>query len=84
MHEDTTLVSGTATQADPQRGPVWAFDRLKETVTATPIGESIVIRARRIIEEVDQICDLARQDEGLQASTLRLGIIPTLTSAGTK
>jgi hypothetical protein len=37
MHEDTTSVSGTATQADPQRGPVWAFDRLKETVTATAI-----------------------------------------------
>ena len=38
MHEDTTSVSGSATQNDPQRGPVWAFDRLKETVTATPIA----------------------------------------------
>ena len=38
MHEDTTSVSGTATQADPSRGPVWAFDRLKETVTATTIA----------------------------------------------
>jgi hypothetical protein len=38
LHEDTTSLSGTATQADPQRGPVWAFDRLKETVTATPIA----------------------------------------------
>ena len=38
MHEDTTSVSGSATQADPQRGPVWAFDRLKEKVTATAIA----------------------------------------------
>lgn len=38
MHEDTTSVSGSATQADPSRGPVWAFDRLKETVTATTIA----------------------------------------------
>ena len=59
---------------------VTLFERGNRPVTATPIGESIVIRARRIIEEVDQICDLARQDEGLQASTLRLGIIPTLSS----
>src|SRR5215472_3857172 len=35
LHSDTTSVSGSATQADPQRGPVWGTDRLKETVTAT-------------------------------------------------
>ena len=34
LHEDTTSVSGTGTQADPQRGPVWAADHLKETLTA--------------------------------------------------
>lgn len=38
LHEDTTSVTGSATQADPQRGPVWGTDRLKETVTATPIA----------------------------------------------
>jgi hypothetical protein len=35
LHSDTTSASGPATQADPQRGPVWGTDRLKETVTAT-------------------------------------------------
>ena len=35
LHSDTTSVSGSATQTDPQRGPVWGTDRLKETVTAT-------------------------------------------------
>src|SRR5271165_438149 len=48
-------------------------------VTVTPIGESIVVRARRIIEEVDQIADLARQDEGLLSNSLKIGIIPTLS-----
>jgi hypothetical protein len=38
LHSDTTSVPGTATQADPQRGPVWGADRLKETITATPIA----------------------------------------------
>jgi LysR family hydrogen peroxide-inducible transcriptional activator len=31
------------------------------------------------LEEADQICDLARQDEGLLASGLKLGVIPTLS-----
>ena len=35
LHSDTSGQSGAATQADPQRGPVWGTDRLKETVTAT-------------------------------------------------
>ena len=35
LHSDTTSVSGSGTQADPQRGPVWGTDRLKETITAT-------------------------------------------------
>jgi LysR family transcriptional regulator, hydrogen peroxide-inducible genes activator len=58
---------------------VTLFERGNRPVTVTPIGENIVIRARRIVEEADQICDLARQDEGLMSSALRLGIIPTLS-----
>jgi len=54
------------------------FERTSRAVTVTPIGESIVIRARRIIEEVDQIADLARQEEGLLSNSLKIGIIPTL------
>ena len=57
---------------------VTLFERTSRAVTVTPIGESIVIRARRIIEEVDQIADLARQDEGLLSNSLKIGIIPTL------
>jgi LysR family hydrogen peroxide-inducible transcriptional activator len=55
------------------------FERTSRAVTVTPIGESIVIRARRIIEEVDQIADLARQEEGLLSNCLKIGIIPTLS-----
>jgi LysR family transcriptional regulator, hydrogen peroxide-inducible genes activator len=55
------------------------FERTSRAVTVTPIGESIVARARRIIEEVDQIADLARQDEGLLSNCLKIGIIPTLS-----
>src|SRR3984957_4842202 len=55
------------------------FERANRPVTVTPIGESIVIRARRIIEEADQIADLARRDEGLLSSALKIGVIPTLS-----
>jgi LysR family hydrogen peroxide-inducible transcriptional activator len=58
---------------------VTLFERTNRPVTVTPTGERIVIRARRMLEEADQICELARQDEGLLASTLRLGIIPTVS-----
>ena len=37
LHPDTTSVSGTATQADPNRGPVWASDNLKEAISATQV-----------------------------------------------
>jgi hypothetical protein len=37
LHPDSTSVSGSATQADPNRGPVWASDNMKEAIFATPV-----------------------------------------------
>ena len=37
LHPDTTSVSGSATQADPNRGPVWASDNMKEAIVVTPM-----------------------------------------------
>ena len=38
LHPDTTSVTGgSATQADPNRGPVWASDNMKEAIFATPV-----------------------------------------------
>jgi LysR family hydrogen peroxide-inducible transcriptional activator len=55
------------------------IERTSRHINITPIGQLIVVRARRILEEADQICDLARQDEGLLASGLKLGVIPTVS-----
>jgi len=57
---------------------VTLFERGRRSVTITPVGERIVTHARRILEEADQISELARQDKGVLASPLRLGVIPTL------
>jgi LysR family hydrogen peroxide-inducible transcriptional activator len=58
---------------------VTLVERTSRQIDITPIGQRIVIIARRILEEADQICDLARQDEGLLSSGLKLGVIPTLS-----
>jgi LysR family hydrogen peroxide-inducible transcriptional activator len=54
-------------------------ERTTRFVTLTPIGESVVAHARRILEEADQISELVRHRHGALTSSLRLGIIPTLS-----
>ncbi len=58
---------------------VTLFERTSRSIALTPIGGRIVARARRMLEEAEQICELARHDEALLSGTLRLGIIPTLS-----
>jgi LysR family hydrogen peroxide-inducible transcriptional activator len=58
---------------------VTLFERTSRSIALTPIGGRIVARARHILEEAEQICELARQDEALLSGALRLGIIPTLS-----
>jgi LysR family transcriptional regulator, hydrogen peroxide-inducible genes activator len=58
---------------------VQLVERTTRSVTLTPIGERIVTHARRILEESDQITELARHRQGALTSVLRLGIIPTLS-----
>jgi LysR family hydrogen peroxide-inducible transcriptional activator len=58
---------------------VTLVERTTRFVTITQIGERIVSHARRILEEADQIAELARHRHGTLTSVLRLGIIPTLS-----
>jgi LysR family transcriptional regulator, hydrogen peroxide-inducible genes activator len=54
-------------------------ERTTRFVILTPIGERIVAHARRILEEADQISEIAHRRHGPLTSVLRLGIIPTLS-----
>jgi len=54
-------------------------ERTTHLVALTPIGVSVVAHARRILEEADQISQLARHHDGALTGVLRLGIIPTLS-----
>jgi len=44
----------------------------------TPLGEEIVRRSRLLIEQSEELCDYANNQEKPMQGTLRLGIIPTI------
>jgi len=54
------------------------FERTNKRVEITPVGSSVVARARQALSEVDAILDLTRTCAGPLAGPLRLGVIPTL------
>jgi LysR family hydrogen peroxide-inducible transcriptional activator len=54
------------------------FDRSKQPVVPTEIGEEIIQQARKIIHEVKIIPQLIIDKQGILKGELRIGIIPTL------
>jgi LysR family transcriptional regulator, hydrogen peroxide-inducible genes activator len=54
------------------------FDRSKQPVVPTEIGEEIIKQARVVLHEVHTIGQLIKDKQGLIEGELRIGIIPTL------
>lgn len=54
------------------------FERRRDAVTVTPIGQQIVAQALRVLEEVDLIKQLAKAGKDQLASPLRVGAIHTV------
>lgn len=54
------------------------FERGRSEVSLTPRGEQIVEQAQQVLEEVDQIRQIARQEKGQLVGTLRIGAIHTI------
>lgn len=57
---------------------VTLFERRRDAVTVTPIGEQIVSQALRVLEEVNLIKQLAKAGKDQLASPLRVGAIHTV------
>ncbi len=57
---------------------VGLFERRKNEITLTPIGEKIVHQAQRVLEEADQLKAIAEQGKDQLAGPLRLGVIATV------
>lgn len=53
-------------------------DRTRRQVTFTPLGQETVGRARRLLEEAEQLAATARAAQTPLAGTVRLGVIPTI------
>jgi LysR family hydrogen peroxide-inducible transcriptional activator len=77
-HISQPTLSGQLRKLEDTLG-VPLIERTTRFVALTPIGERIVVHARRILEEADQISEIARLRHGTLTSVLRLGIIPTLS-----
>lgn len=54
------------------------IDRTGKQPLLTPIGEQIVERARRLLEQADEILQLTRLRRGPLQGALNVGVIPTL------
>jgi LysR family hydrogen peroxide-inducible transcriptional activator len=53
-------------------------DRTTRKVVLTPLGESVVERAQRVLHETEELMHLAEQGRAPLSGTLRLGVIPTI------
>jgi LysR family hydrogen peroxide-inducible transcriptional activator len=57
---------------------VQLFERSTRSVLVTPAGMEVVERARRILSDVDELCDAAAGASDALTGSLRLGVIPTV------
>lgn len=54
------------------------FDRSKQPVVPTDVGEKIIAQARRVLGETAKMKELVSQERGQLSGEFRLGIIPTI------
>ena len=53
-------------------------ERAPRKVMLTPVGREIADRARHVVDEVEQMREVARRSQDPEAGTVRLGLFPTL------
>ncbi|MCA6364350.1 MAG: LysR family transcriptional regulator [Bacteroidetes bacterium] len=54
------------------------FDRSKQPVVPTAVGEKIIAQARRILSEAKYLKEMLQLEKGEISGTLKVGIIPTI------
>ena len=54
------------------------IERTNRQVMLTPVGESIVEQAQRVLDDVDRLVGVAEQHRDPLGGNFRLGIIPTV------
>ncbi|MES2764093.1 MAG: LysR substrate-binding domain-containing protein [Bacteroidota bacterium] len=54
------------------------FDRSKQPVKTTEIGQKIIVQANRVLSESRQMREVIKKEKGIVDGELKIGIIPTL------
>lgn len=54
------------------------FDRSSKPLEPTPIGKLFIAKARRILQEIDELKELVNDDRNQLKGDFRVGVIPTL------
>ena len=54
------------------------FDRSRQPLEPTPIGEIFIMKARQILREIDELKEIVNEDKNQLNGEFKLGIIPTL------
>ena len=54
------------------------FDRNRQPICPTPVGEKIVLRAREVLSQAESIKDIVKEELQSLGGTFRLGILPTI------
>ena len=72
-----STLSAAINELEVQLG-VKVFERNKKSVLVTPLGEKLLVQARIILGEVEDLLSLAKDFKHPLSSELRLGVIPTV------
>ena len=54
------------------------FDRNRQPIRPTPVGEKVIQRAREVLEQAESIKDIILEERQSLHGTFRLGILPTI------
>ena len=54
------------------------FDRNRQPICPTPVGERVVRQAREVLAQADSIKDIVKEEQQSIGGTFRLGILPTI------
>ncbi len=76
-HVSQPSLSAQVAQVEEALG-VQLFERDRRQVLATPAGQDLIARARKLLVEADELAEAARRHRDPHSGTLRLGVIPTI------
>jgi LysR family hydrogen peroxide-inducible transcriptional activator len=54
------------------------FDRNRQPIRPTPVGEKVILRAREVLEQAESIKDIILEEQQSLQGTFHLGILPTI------